>query len=303
MKSLLTFLFVFIGTLTVSAQSIPNSGFENWTLTPGGISNPDYWNTSDSATFLNGGGHSAFSGTDSYEGSLCLHLLSWQISFLKGPGYASNGTINIVNFVPIYSGGSPDTIRHRYLSGYYKYNKLGASEVGSINIFLLRNNAGVRDTIATGTTFFTNNTSTYTQFITQMDYRDYINNPDTCLITILSSKAALSDPTIVVGTELIIDSLNFSGTVGIDEISNLVSKANIYPSPADNELNLEVELKKAAELQYEIYDFKGRLIIQSLMPAPKEKIDVSSLANGQYVLKLTDVKRNSLYSTNFTIGR
>ena len=65
----------------------------------------------------------------------------------------------------------------------------------------------------------------------------------------------------------------------------------------------KIQAEKEAELNYEIYDLNGRLISQSQMHSAKEKVDVSALANGRFILKLTDVKRNSLYSTSFTIGR
>ena len=305
MKSLLTFLFVFTGTLTLSAQSIPNSGFESWTPYGSG-ENPNSWNTSDSVTVLYQGGNSAYSRTDSYEGSKCLHLKSTQITYivlqLTGPGIATNGTMSLVGASFQFTGGSPDTARSRFFTGYYKYTKNGPDEVASVKVYLLRNNAGNRDTVATGVSLFSNDVSTYSQFVTQMDYRDFINRPDTCLIIIQSSKS-INDPSIVPGTELVIDSLGFSGFVGLDELSNFINDAKVYPSPADKALNIDVELKKEAELNYEIYDLNGRLISQSQMHSAKEKVDVSALANGRYILKLTDVKRNSLYSAIFTIGR
>ena len=305
MKSILALLFVISGTLSLYAQSFPNSGFENWTPYSTG-ENPDSWTTSDSVTVLYQGGNSAFSGTDAYEGSKCLHLKSTQITYiviqLKGPGIATNGTMSLVGASFQYSGGSPDTARSRFFSGYYKYQKNGPDEVGSVQVFLLRNNAGTRDTIASGVSLFSNNVTAYSQFVTQIDYRDYVNRPDTCLIIIQSSKS-INDPSIVVGTELVIDSLGFSGFVGIDELSNFINDANVYPSPADKNLTIDVDLKKATELHYEIYDLNGRLISQAPMNSAKEKVDVSSMANGRYILKLTDVKRNSLYSTIITIGR
>jgi hypothetical protein len=305
MKNLLFVLLSFAVTSTALAQNVPNAGFENWTPYVTG-EYPDNWTTSDSITVSYNGGNSVFHGTDAYEGAKCMHLKSTEITFIlfpiKGPGFATNGKINLVGANFEFSGGSPDTARSRYFTGYYKYNPLGADEVGKVTVYLLHRNGANRDTIATGVSLFTDTVNTYTQFVTEMQYKNYIIQPDTCLI-IIQSSIAVNDPSIVVGTELIVDSLGFNGFVGINELNDIINNVSVYPSPASNEINIDVELKKNTSLAYQIFDMNSRLLLSSSMNTLKEKVDISNLAHGRYVLRLNDSEKKILYSTNFTVAR
>jgi hypothetical protein len=305
MRNLFTFLFICFALTTASAQTIPNSGFENWTPYVSG-EYPDGWTTSDSVTVAYGGGNSAYKGTDAYEGTYCMHLKSTEILFIilqvKGPGFATNGNMALVGTNFEFSGGSPDTARSRFFSGYYKYLPLGANETGSVKVYLLKRNGSVRDTIATGISLFTDTVNSYTKFFTQMVYRDFNVQPDTCLI-IVQSSIGVNDPSIVVGTELIVDSLGFEGFVGINEISDLIKEVRVFPSPAAQEITIDVELKKNASLSYDIFDLNGRRLKSSGMNSLKQKVDVSDLSAGQYILRLNDSGKQVLYSTGFTVAR
>ncbi len=307
MKTLFTVLMFFIGVLTSSAQNIPNASFENWySYTFGEY--PDLWSTSDSISFANGGGTTVFkSDVDPYDGAYSLHLKSTQITIIifqvTGPGIATNGQVNLVGNNFEFSGGSPDTARSRFFTGWYKYNPLNPNDAAIVKVFLFNNNGTTpRDTIAAGIWEHTGTVSSYDQFVIPMVYRDFVTQPDTCLI-ILQSSRGLNDPNLGIGSEFVVDSLGFSGFVNVDELKNAISSVNIFPSPALNEINIEVTLRTSISLSYEIFDLSGRMVQSSLMNSTKEKIDVSNLSSGKYVLKLGDARKNSLYSKQFSITR
>ena len=61
----------------------------------------------------------------------------------------------------------------------------------------------------------------------------------------------------------------------------------LFPNPTYRELNIYVEDEKVNELF--IYDVQGRLILKEQMNTPTNnmiQVDVSSLANGFYTIKL-----------------
>lgn len=302
-KTLLTIFTICIAIVSSSAQVIPNAGFEDWHPYASG-EYPDYWTTDDSVSVALGAGNNVFKTTDSYEGTYAIYMKSVTTPFVSGPGIATNGVmaINTSTQAVTFTGGSPDTARSRFLSGYFKYNPLGANDMGFIRVSLLRDVSGVKDTIATGITWFSGTTSTYTQFVTQLNYYDFVNQPDTCLIIIQSSKA-INDPDLASGTELQIDSLNFGGFVGIDELKSAISSVSVYPTPADKDLFVDVKLKNNISLSYEIYDLHGKRVLTSSMNSNHERIDVSLLSSGNYILNLGDAKKNRLYSTSFSIAR
>ena len=306
MKTLFTvLLFIFILSVA-SAQNVPNASFENWHGYTFG-EYPDSWTTSDSVSFANGGGTSVFKSTDAFDGTYCLHLKSTQITIIifqvTGPGIATNGQVNLVGNNFAFSGGSPDTARSRFFTGRYKYNPLNPSDAAIVKVYLFNNNGVTpRDTIAAGLWEHTGAVSTYDQFVIPMIYRDFITPPVTCLI-ILQSSRGLNDPTLGIGSEFVVDSLGFSGFVGVNELKNAISSVNVFPTPAKNEINIDIELKSNLILGYEIFDINGKLVQLSLMHSTKEKIDISSLSSGSYILKIGDARKNILYSTQFSIQK
>ena len=159
-----------------------------------------------------------------------------------------------------------------------------------------------RDTIADAVAELSDTTSTYSQLVLAMNFRVFNLQPDTCLIIFQSSRG-LNDPNLGVGSEFIVDSLGFSGFVGVNELPNNINAVNIFPSPADKELTIDVDLKQDISLGYDIFDMNGRLLLSAKMNSSKETIDVSKLSSGKYILKLNDGKRTPLYSTSISIVR
>jgi hypothetical protein len=59
----------------------------------------------------------------------------------------------------------------------------------------------------------------------------------------------------------------------------------IYPNPADDIMNIEIETIHNAFM--EIYDVNGRLILRKAFHAENEKVDVSGFSAGVYLVKIT----------------
>ncbi len=297
MKYLIALFFPIVVATGLKAQ-IPNASFESWyTYALGEY--PTGWTTSDSVAAALGGGNNVFKGNDPSDGNLSMHLKSVNTTFgIKGPGMATNGLVEFSGGAFVFSGGSPDTVRSRFLNGVFKYNPTNPNDEGQISVTLLRDSAGVKDTIAYGVTTFNGAFTTYTPFTTTLNYYDWTHNPDTCLIIIQSSRG-INDVNLGVGTELVIDTLNFTGTVGIEEANDVINLVNIFPTPAHNQLTIAVDLKRKTDLNCTIYDLTGRQVINMPFNSNKETIDISSLAKGNYILKLSDENNKGLYSKNF----
>jgi hypothetical protein len=73
------------------------------------------------------------------------------------------------------------------------------------------------------------------------------------------------------------------GTVGTESLS--VSKAQIFPNPVLNELNI-TNIDSNSEI--EIYDLNGKLLIGKIAASDRETIDLSSLSRGIYIVKIRD---------------
>jgi hypothetical protein len=71
-------------------------------------------------------------------------------------------------------------------------------------------------------------------------------------------------------------------TIGIDELNNYFS---VYPNPTSSELNVSIDILRV-NTYFEIYDLNNRLIKSGNVLDVEKKIDVNSLSNGVYILKL-----------------
>ena len=64
----------------------------------------------------------------------------------------------------------------------------------------------------------------------------------------------------------------------------LKKKYTIFPNPTDKELFIKGDL--ADDLQVNIYDMLGKIVVNKIKPA-NNKIDCSALADGSYIVSLT----------------
>jgi hypothetical protein len=72
-----------------------------------------------------------------------------------------------------------------------------------------------------------------------------------------------------------------TGTVGIDNLSS-TDQINLYPNPANDFVFVESNDLKLNNIR--IFNIKGNLVRQIDLISSNEKIDISNLAKGQYVL-------------------
>ncbi len=302
----LFFLAAFLLTqVSLFSQTIPNGSFESWYSYALG-EYPTGWMTSDSVSAAYGGGNNASKSTAAYDGSYALQLKNTSIlsGAVKGPGVATNGVITSAGLNFTFSKGTADTSRSRFFTCWYKYiDTANVNDAGVAKIMLLKynNGTGARDTIAYGMTEIHANPN-YSILTVPLVYRNFISQPDTFLI-ILQSSRGLNDVNLGVGNSLTVDSLIFSGFVGINELENPVKSVNVYPQPAIDKLNLAIELKQVTKLTYEIFNINGQLISSAPLSSLNETIDVAALSAGRYILRLKEKSGREIYSAPISISK
>ncbi len=308
MKNSLVLLFLLSFVSMTNGQALVNPSFETWTsfVASGGAGEyPTGWTTTDSITKANGGVESAWKGIDFYDGAYCLHLKTSSITYLgfpiKGPAIATNGKVNLVGAAFVFSGGSPDTSRARYYSGQYKYTPAASTDSALVSVFLLKRNGSNRDTIAAGYTSL-EPSAAYRQFMVMMYFRDFDSIPDTSLILIQSSKGTINGSTVAIGSELVVDSLNATGFVGVQELQGDVKSFTVFPSPASSFITIDAELRNPTALSYDIFDKTGRWIRSGKMNATKETIEITDFAVGNYILKL-NANGKTVSAKQFSVAR
>ncbi|CAN5564588.1 hypothetical protein BH11BAC1_BH11BAC1_26590 [soil metagenome] len=306
--TLLTLLLLTIAL--VSNAQIDNGNFENWTDSTVGAYTYDsliHWKTTDLPSLQNSNPHvhsAQPETTDVHSGSSSIRLTSWTAGgFLAGiPGAASNGDVIVVPIPPSVTpvGGVPDAARHAALMGYYEYIPMGADH-GSIETCLFKWNGTSRDTVAYGAFDAALNIGTYTQFVVNLTAMN-AGNPDTSLIWLQSSPR---EPigSGATGSILRVDSLYYSGLIGVNEISPIVKTMLTYPVPAVNEINVLVDLISPVAMHYEIMDLNGKVVLTDKMQSNKQQIDISGIATGNYFITLFDDAGKKLCADKFKVAR
>ena len=308
MKFLSYLAAICLFSFTALAQDVPNGGFEDWaTFTGSGSTGsynydlPDFWKTTDSVSMANGPfQQSAIRETANvHGGASALHLKTWPLNIplpinAPVPGVASNGSINTTTLSII--GGTPDTVRHRKLTGYYRYTKAG-SDTASIVVGLYKYDTGTntRKTVAAGTLKIGESTSgtAYVSFDLDLTYIEGYK-PDSMLMYIATGPLALNSGTV--GTELWIDDLAFSGTVGIDELASPVKNLSVFPQPAAADLNVSFELERPLQLEARLLDLSGKLVLTQALESNRGSLDVANLPAGNYLLNIAD-ERGQVFSS------
>ncbi|MEO8085952.1 MAG: T9SS type A sorting domain-containing protein [Bacteroidota bacterium] len=306
--NLLTLLLMTIAL--VSNAQIINGDFELWTDSTIGAYTYDSlvsWKTTDLSSLQNSNPHvhsAQPETTDVQSGSSSIKLTSWTAGgFFTGiPGAASNGDVlvNIAAFTITPVGGVTDAVPHGALMGYYEYTP-GTGDHGSIEACLYKRNGASRDTIAYGALDAALLIGTYTHFVINLTPVG-VGTPDSSLIWLQSSpRSPLGSGKT--GSILRVDSLYYSGMIGIDEMSPLIKSMLTFPVPAVNEINVHVELVAPVTMNYEIMDITGKIVLTDKMNSNKQQINVSQLANGNYSITLLDDAGKKLCADKFMVAR
>ena len=83
----------------------------------------------------------------------------------------------------------------------------------------------------------------------------------------------------------------FRSIIGINENENQ-TKINIFPNPANQWVNLQVENSLVGE-PYWIQSLLGNVVLTGVINQENMKINLSTLSKGLYIIKIGEAKRLS----------
>ena len=105
------------------------------------------------------------------------------------------------------------------------------------------------------------------------------------------------------GNSLFIDDINiyFKDEIGVAEKEELISNISVYPLPAKQTANIEINVKESAKYTIDVLDLTGRVVanvINETLTAGNhvKEVNVSTFTNGVYFIRVnagaeTAVKR------------
>jgi len=233
---------------------VPNASFENWTAM-GTYDLPDQWgnmNTSTAATGI----FTTAKGTPGAAGSYFVKLTTKDVGGVVTPGMIVSGLLNTANWKP--KSGFPYSLRAETLKGKYQFMGYN-SDSATISAWLTKWNTSLnrRDTIASLVKKTTGMVHVWTALSLPFIYRS-TENPDTAVIMISSSSVAPKKNSFIWVDDLLLD-----GLVTAVQQQEPVQEAVVFPSPAQNEVNLEFSSRHNADGLVQILDNTGKIISQS----------------------------------------
>jgi hypothetical protein len=268
--SSIAFLFLIS---SVGFSQIPNSGFEDWTL-----SNPTGWATSNAAPVYSNVTQSTDAHTGSYAvrgEAILLYTMVIEPVIQSGPG----------------GEGFAYSQKPASFTGYYKYFPQGGDRFG-INVELFK--GGINGTlVAIAATAPSTAYSTYTQFDVPFLYQTN-DTPDTCIVQILIAAAAESNH-VHVGSYFILDDIAFSGSVGVSEkTDNVPTKTELiqnYPNPFNPSTDIQFSIAHAGFVSLKVFDLLGRevaTLVSEELPARNHtrQWNASAIPSGVYFYRL-----------------
>ncbi|MDD2622137.1 MAG: T9SS type A sorting domain-containing protein [Bacteroidales bacterium] len=287
---------------TLSAQSYPDSGFENnWQLfennTPG---KSDYWDFVDgnfTATLnqlyeLSGDQGdaplTAFREENAYEGNYALKLVSNTMIFgepLFLPGAAGTISINFIDLACILGQAFP--YRPLQFTGYYKYSPV-KGDSAAIEVFLKKSG----QIVGRGKMLVYQTVDTFTNFNIPIQYSSAVQ-PDS-VVVIYAASAGYDFTSLETlmqckgqdGSTLIVDGVAFSYQQGIKQAIMSENTFLLYPNPVKGKLS--IILQKQIKGEISIYDYVGKEVKTIAFTGSTLEIDLSELAAGSYFVNLME---------------
>lgn len=298
---------IFLTTISIAlfftvksfAQTIPNYGFENWTVVSS-YSDPDGWMTGNQGSSGLGLGAGVNESSDFYAGASAMELKSVGTTF-NFPGVAVSGTLTSTGLGNVtFGGGFNWTTRSQKLSGYYKYTAGNGIDSALVKVILFKRNGSSRDTIAVATKGLSG-ASAYTLFDAIFVYQDFSTNPDSALIIIQSSKNLLAAQA---GSVLLVDELSFSGSVAasIKNVSLVNVEISAYPNPANEQINFSISnISNVKSLN--VFDILGKKVKSIEITSAQLSVSTEGLNNSLYFYQIADRNNNVISTGKFSVKK
>ncbi len=269
MKSVITFLLIYLFFSTASAQ-ILNPSFEDWNTF-----DPVNWSSTDD----DGSIDAITESSDAHDGSSSARMEVVDLGGFGIPPYLFS----------IDDNGNYHTVsqKHGSLKGWYKFSPVG-NDLLYIVVGMLDSDSSA---IGAGAVTITNAITNWTEFNIPIFYTPGSPDPVATLITISISNGT-GFPNV--GSFALIDQLSFTDPSAVEQINGLpqdFSLSQNYPNPFNPSTKIEYSISEQSMVQLKVYDILGNEVaslVNEEQSAGTYRADFTAdnLASGLYIAKL-----------------
>lgn len=280
---------LFIAAAFIAKAQIPNNGFESWT-TVGSYENPTgVWKTPNST--CTGPFYPVTKSTDHFPASVGSYSIRIENNTALLPAIGGCGIV-LTNLTTLMDGPDhsfPISGHPNNFCGWYKFNSVNYD---TMMISLQLYQGGISVAYANFMTIFS--TSGWNSF--NIPISTY-TAADSGAIMISAYNADGPPPDYLPNgnSVLYVDNLSLDAliTSAPDEVSENIS-FDIYPNPASEIVNMNINNRSNEEMEINIYDVIGNLVKSMALKQNQTAINIEDLSNGVYVvsLKSKDITTN-----------
>ncbi|MBI3239452.1 MAG: T9SS type A sorting domain-containing protein [Flavobacteriia bacterium] len=280
MKKLMTFGVIML-SLQSNAQTIPNGGFEDWSIPPqASYEEPTNWFTLNILNFFDVPVTTEKS-TDAHSGTYAALCKTTEADMDQNGSIddtvAGIMTIETSNGQNTYEG-FPINSRPDSLIAWIKYTPGSGDSFGAmVNLAKWNAISNTSNTIATGQLISSSTYSTYTRVAIAITYNSN-EIPDTAKLIFTCSA---NEPAL--GSEFWVDDLSFvtASAAGLEDLDH-GPVLSLYPNPSDNYLTVT----STQNTTVYVFNTLGEIIdSQSIIAGSNHIIATSAYSNGVYFLK------------------
>jgi hypothetical protein len=127
-----------------------------------------------------------------------------------------------------------------------------------------------------------------------LPYGDYKVYPNITGITTFPVSVNLNPSSAISNVNMAVKGTSITGMPG--ELSKIILR-DVYPNPVSSFLSIEIDSRLKEDFRIEILDASGRIVVQNQYNYADHhqllRLDLSNLATGLYILRLTDSRNNS----------
>lgn len=262
------------------AQTIPNGGFENWSM-PNGYNVPDSWSTLNDLTAPLSV-YTCTKGTPGSPGASYLKLTSKSVAGIGVvPGIAVSGSLNSGSFSAL--GGFPFAFHPTFFTGKWQFMGASSNDVGSVVVALTHFDAaaGTRDTVALASHSLVGMEMSWVNFSLPFTYLN-ANTADSCIIML---NASGSNPQA--SSYLYVDNLAFTIPIDINEL-HAKNELEVFPNPAQRVLNIKGNFDASTVMEYRVFNALGKMVLYNRSAFGKNiQVDISDLSAGSYYVQVS----------------
>ena len=278
MKKVYTFIVSFFVLSSLNSQTIPNSGFENWTTTQLVVQSPNSWVT------LNLLGLTSFTfpvtkSTDKHSGSYAAKCETVSLQLVDTmpaqvfPGFIALGDFDLLTQTGGF--GVPFTSRPDSMVFWAKSNLLGGdTAIAYVQLSKWNATLSGQDIIGAGEVLFTESLSSYKRFSVPLTYNSS-STSDSLSIGFMSGNT--------LGSYIIVDDVSFIyNSADVKELADDSKSIDIFPNPVNEELSIRVQNDENIEI---VNSLGVRISSLKLKKGIVTKLQTESYSNGLYFIK------------------